>query len=75
MVSSDETRREKVDELLARNKKLSWDEAFQRSGKTAGGAFMKQIREFIQSSAKRDAERELLFLDKNHPPNTWERTI
>lgn len=43
MVSSDETRKQKIDELISKNKKLTMDEAFQRSGKAAGTAFFKQL--------------------------------
>ncbi len=74
-VSSDDTRREKIDELMSKNKKLTLDEAFQRSGKSAGSSFFKTLENMMKTRYKRQEANEVIFIDKNHPPNVWDKTV
>ena len=48
---------------------------FQKSGKSSGDAFFSKLSKLIKDANKRESKRQIVLLDKNHPPNIWDRTI
>ena len=54
---------------------MSKDEIFQKSGKASGDAFFSKLTKLIRDANERESKHQIVLLDKNHPPNIWDRTI
>merc|ERR1739848_984352 len=67
-VSSDGIRNQLMAELRAKNPAISDQQAFDRTGKSARGAYTGQVKRLLGSKFP-PGPRHLLYLDKNHPPN------
>ena len=74
-ISSDAIRANLMSTLMARNRRMSRDEAFQQTGKYAGKEFEKALREQIELYIDCKNNKGLLYIDKNHPPNAISRSL
>ena len=74
-VSSDDTRKQAMDELIKKNSKLSEDKAFENSRKTGIKYFNDQLVSLLKSSEKLNCNAHFIFIDKNHPPNAIPGTM
>ena len=75
MLSSDEVRKECMDKLSKRNKKLKFDELYDRTGKDARNLFNDRLVNLISTSDQKKTKAHFIFVDKNHPPNAFKGTI
>eukprot|EP01017_Pseudomicrothorax_dubius_P027925 TRINITY_DN3273_c0_g3_i3.p1 TRINITY_DN3273_c0_g3~~TRINITY_DN3273_c0_g3_i3.p1 ORF type:complete len:577 (-),score=151.28 TRINITY_DN3273_c0_g3_i3:584-2314(-) len=72
IVSSDSVRKEVMDSLAARSKKLSKEELFDKSAKEARDLFFQRLTRLCKVA---DADKRFIFIDKNHPPNALNGTF
>ena len=69
IISSDDTRAECMDKQGRKNKNLSRDELFDKTGKEARDLFNKRLSSLLANAHKKRETNIFIFLDKNHPPN------
>lgn len=72
IVSADKIRRNAMDALAKRQKGLSQDQLFERTGKEANKFFMDSVEAKLRINTKANS---ILFIDRNHPPNGIEKIL
>ena len=74
-IGSDLIRREVMDEMMRKNRRLTEKEAFERSGKRAGFMFEEKLVETFDEIYKtKSIKNSIIYIDKNHPPNAINRS-
>ena len=74
-ISSDDIRRKVMDDMLKKDRRITENEAFERSGKTANYLFEKQLAEnFKYIYYNNKISDAMIYIDKNHPPNAISRS-
>lgn len=75
-ISSDDIRKQCMDEIKARSPGLPINELFEQAGKEARCRYNKVLERLIQIDTVKAAKPFVLaLLDKNHPPNAIEGTL
>ena len=75
IISSDKVRQECMEKLSKKNKRLSFDQLFEKTGKDARNLFNDKLRELISTTDQRKSKAHFVFIDKNHPPNAINGTL
>lgn len=74
-IGSDLIRREIMDDMMRRNRRLTEEEAFQRSAKPSGFRFEERLRDtFASIYQDTKIKKALIYIDKNHPTNAINRS-
>ena len=74
-ISSDDIRRKVMDDMMKKNYRMTENEAFEKSGRTANFLFEKQLAEqFKYIYYNNRITDAMIYIDKNHPPNAINRS-
>ena len=74
-IGSDLIRREIMDNIMRKNKRITEKEAFERSGKPANFKFEEELVNTFEKIYKSDKIKDsIIYIDKNHPPNAINRS-
>ena len=74
-ISSDDIRRNVMDEMLYNNRRMTEKEAFEKSGKRANFLFEKELKQqFENVFYNNKILNAMIYIDKNHPPNAINRS-
>ena len=74
-ISSDLIRRRVMDGMMARNRRITEQEAFAKSGKTANFKFEDELQETFKSLYyDTKVKKAMIYIDKNHPTNAINRS-
>lgn len=52
---------------------MSHDEAFKKTGKQATAEWESRLKALIRDTTNTGKEKNIIFLDKNHPPNAIDK--
>jgi len=76
IISSDIVRKECMDRLARSNKRLTFEQLYEKTGKDARNLFNDRLRDLISKSDQRKkCKAHFIFIDKNHPPNAIKGTL
>lgn len=75
IISSDEIRRNLMENVRKTENIQDEDKLFQRTGKKAGDMFFSQLKTMVEQTEALKSEYNIIFIDKNHPVNNIERTV
>jgi len=75
VLCSDEIRKKIMDAVQAKDPKICHQEAYDTTGQEAEAKFFENLEDSIVSSHTHNRELEVIFLDKNHPPEEIKRLI
>ena len=67
-ISSDRIRRELINMFLSENPSKSEDDAMQATGVETAKEFGRRLDNLFDKAIKSDSKKEVIYLDKNHPP-------
>ena len=74
-IGSDLIRREVMNELMRKNRRMTEKEAFEKSGRIAGYKFEEELlNTFSQIFKDKKNKNSIIYIDKNHPPNAINRS-
>ena len=74
-IGSDLIRREIMDNIMRKNRRISEKEAFERSGKPASFKFEEELVNTFDEIYNNDKiKNSIIYIDKNHPPNAINRS-
>ena len=74
-IGSDLIRREVMDDLMYKNRRMTEKEAFEKSGRIAGYKFEEAlVNTFDEIFKNRKIKNSIIYIDKNHPPNAINRS-
>ena len=74
-ISADKIRRECMNYLSQKNEFLSEEKLFEQTGKPANNKLTKTLEFHIRNIRNSTKENNFLFIDKNHPPSSFEKVI
>jgi hypothetical protein len=74
-IGSDLIRRQIMDDIMRKNRRISEKEAFEKSGRPASFKFEEELVNTFKRIYKSDKIKDsIIYIDKNHPPNAINRS-
>lgn len=74
-LGSDNIRKEVMDDLMYKNRRMSEKEAFEKSGKIANFKFEERLVKIFDNIYNNNSiKNAIIYIDKNHPPNAINRS-
>ena len=74
-IGSDLIRRDVMDSLIRKNRRMTEKEAFEKSGRIAGFKFEEElVNTFSEIFKDKKNKNSIIYIDKNHPPNAINRS-
>jgi len=75
VLCSDEIRKKIMDALRAKHPSICHQEAYDTTGQEAEAKFFESLEDSIVNGSRQNREIEVIFMDKNHPPEEIKRLI
>ena len=74
-IGSDLIRRDVMNSLMRKNRRMTEKEAFEKSGRIAGFKFEEElVNTFSEIFKDKKNKNSIIYIDKNHPPNAINRS-
>ena len=74
-IGSDLIRKEIMDNIMRKNRRITKEEAFEKSGRPASFKFEEELVETFKKIYNSDKiNNSIIYIDKNHPPNAINRS-